>query len=255
MKRINPIAILLIVIGLGSFFVVLAYTAYNASSYSNWYTQGITGQTYQAYQTYSAYEPYQSYPPSQNVSSTPITIDQTKTMAQEYLQSLGDPNLGIKEIMEFQYNFYIQFYEKDTGMGAFEMLIWKQVPPYGLTGSGMGMMYGRVVPGVMVPEPGPSMMWNRRYGLANGGMMGLISQATSTMPISKGQALQVAQAYLDGTFNGATVEQDATQFYGYYTMDFMINGKIAGMLSVNGYTGQVWVHTWHGAFIQEIMMG
>ena len=117
MKRINPIAILLIVIGLGSFFVVLAYTAYNASSYSNLYTQGITGQTYQSYQTYPAYEPYQSYPPPQNVSSTPITIDQAKTMAQEYLQSLGDPNLGIKEIMEFQYNFYIQFYEKDTGMG------------------------------------------------------------------------------------------------------------------------------------------
>ena len=176
-------------------------------------------------------------------------------MAQEYLQSLGDPNLGIKEIMEFQYNFYIQFYEKDTGMGAFEMLIWKQVPPYGLTGSGMGMMYGRVVPGVMVPEPGPSMMWNKKYGLVSGNMMGLINQATSTMPISKEQALQVAQAYLDGNFNGALVEQDATQFYGYYTMDFMINGKIAGMLSVNGYTGQVWVHTWHGAFIQEIMMG
>jgi len=107
----------------------------------------------------------------------------------------------------------------------------------------------------MVPEPGPSMMWNRRYGLVNSGMMGLISQAPSAMPISKEQALQVAQAYLDGNFNGATVEQDATQFYGYYTMDFMINGKIAGMLSVNGYTGQVWVHTWHGAFIQEIMMG
>jgi hypothetical protein len=90
----------------------------------------------------------------------------------------------------------------------------------------------------------------------NGGMMGLINQAaTSTMPISKGQALQVAQAYLDGNFNGATVEQDATQFYGYYTVDFMINGKIGGMLSVNGYTGEVWIHTWHGAFIQEITVG
>lgn len=25
--------------------------------------------------------------------------------------------------------------------------------------------------------------------------------------------------------------------------------KITGMLSVNGYTGQVWYHTWHGTFI------
>jgi hypothetical protein len=75
------------------------------------------------------------------------------------------------------------------------------------------------------------------------------------MPISKDQALQVAQTYLNGNFNGAMVQQDATQFCGYYTMDFVINGKIGGMLSVNGYTGQVWVHTWHGAFVQEIMLG
>jgi hypothetical protein len=184
-----------------------------------------------------------------------MTIDRAETIAQEYLRSLGNPNLGIKEIMEFQYNFYIQFYEKDTGMGAFEMLIWKQVPPYGLVGSGTGMMYGRVVPGVIMPEPGPSMMWNRRYGLVNGGMMGLVNQVSLTMPISKDQALQVAQTYLNGNFNGAMVQQDATQFYGYYAMDFVINGKIGGMLSVNGYTGQLWVHTWHGAFVQEIMLG
>ena len=252
MKRINPIAIVLAIIGLGSLFAVLAYTSYSAPLYSGWNAQEVTGQTYQENGQYQNYEPYQ---PSQNVSSTPITIDQAKTIAQDYIQSLGNPNLGIKEIMEFQYNFYIQVYEKDTGIGAFEMLIWKQAPPYGMIGGGMGMMYGRVVPGVMVEEPGPSMMWNRRYGLVNGGMMGLINQETSMMRISKQQALEVAQVYLNGNFNGATVEQDATQFYGYYTMNFMINGKIAGMLSVNGYTGQVWVHTWHGAFIQQIMMG
>jgi hypothetical protein len=27
------------------------------------------------------------------------------------------------------------------------------------------------------------------------------------------------------------------------------------MLSVNGYTGQVWYHTWHGSFIQEKQVG
>jgi hypothetical protein len=34
-------------------------------------------------------------------------------------------------------------------------------------------------------------------------------------------------------------------------MDFLKDGKVAGMLSVNGYTGQVWYHTWHGNFISE----
>lgn len=46
---------------------------------------------------------------------------------------------------------------------------------------------------------------------------------------------------------------DEMQFPGYYTMDFLKDGKTAGMLSVNGYTGQVWYHTWHGNFIGEKM--
>jgi len=29
------------------------------------------------------------------------------------------------------------------------------------------------------------------------------------------------------------------------------DGKVIGMLSVNGTSGQVWYHTWHGAFVQE----
>jgi len=56
---------------------------------------------------------------------------------------------------------------------------------------------------------------------------------------------------LDTNLNGAVAESDATQFYGYYTVDFTINRNTAGMLSINGYTGQVWLHTWHGTFIQE----
>lgn len=55
--------------------------------------------------------------------------------------SLGNPNLAIMEIMEFQNNFYIIYYEKDTGIGAFEMLIWKEEPRSGMMGG--GMMGGR----------------------------------------------------------------------------------------------------------------
>ena len=32
-------------------------------------------------------------------------------------------------------------------------------------------------------------------------------------------------------------------------MDITEDGGIAGMLSVNGYTGDVWYHNWHGIFI------
>jgi len=30
-----------------------------------------------------------------------------------------------------------------------------------------------------------------------------------------------------------------------------VDGKMAGMLSVNGFSGDVWPHTWHGQFIEE----
>ena len=39
-------------------------------------------------------------------------------------------------------------------------------------------------------------------------------------------------------------------FYGYYTIELEKDGQIVGMLSVNGYDGQVFYHTWHGVFIE-----
>jgi len=100
-----------------------------------------------------------------------------------------------------------------------------------------------------MPEPGPNMMWDTKYGMMNGGMMGTRNQA-SAMTITKEKALEIGQSYLNSNLDGAKVE-DAMQFYGYYTIDYTMNGKISGMLSVNGYTGQVWYHSWHGVFIQE----
>ena len=42
---------------------------------------------------------------------------------------------------------------------------------------------------------------------------------------------------------------EAEAFYGYYTLHILKNGQVEGMLSVNGYTGAVWYHTWHGPFL------
>jgi len=67
-----------------------------------------------------------------------ITMDQAKYIAEQYPSSLNNPDLAVKEIMEFDNNFYIIFYEKSTGIGAFEMLIWKK-DPGGMMGRG-GMM-------------------------------------------------------------------------------------------------------------------
>jgi hypothetical protein len=237
MKSINPLAILLVAIGLGSLAIGAVYTAYTYNTSSYW----TSGQQKQNQQPTIGQWSQQTQP------NTPITMDQAKAIAQQYLQSLRNPNLAIKEIMEFQYNFYIIYYERDTGFGAFEMLIWKQTPSSGMMNGGM---MGRYATGVIVPEPGPNMMWNTKYSPMANGIMGYRSETTS-MTVSKNAASQIAQAYLDQNLAGAKVEM-ATQFHGYYTFDFTVNGKIAGMLSVNGSSRQVWYHSWHGDFIQEV---
>ena len=244
MKNTNAFAIVLLAVGLGSLVLGLGYSAYTATSYlrsTNWISRN--GNQYMMGQ----WQQWSQQP--QSSSNTVITLDQAKQIAQQYLTATGNSNLAIKEIMEFQNNFYIIVYEKDTGRGAFEMLIWKQVPTSGMMGG--GMMNARITTGIIMPEPGPNMMWNTKYSYMGSGMMGTRNQASSTVTVSESQAQQIAQAYLNANFQNAKTEM-ATQFYGYYTFDFTVDGKIAGMLSVNGNTGQVWYHSWHGDFIQEV---
>lgn len=102
------------------------------------------------------------------------------------------------------------------------------------------------------------MMWNTKYsmmggsGMMGGGMMGSgpfrIGSAGASMSVIPDQATKLAQSWLDQNFAGDSAGTPDV-FYGYYTFHFEKNGKIAGMLSVNGYGGQVWYHTWHGGFI------
>jgi len=44
-------------------------------------------------------------------------------------------------------------------------------------------------------------------------------------------------------------DEEADAFFAYYTLHVLTDGQVTGMLSVNGYSGQVWYHTWHGAFM------
>jgi hypothetical protein len=154
--------------------------------------------------------------------------------------------------MIFDNNAYVVVQESSTGIGAFELL----VDPASQ---------------IAYPEHGPNMMWNLKYSGLNhqnmmggyGGMMngyGNMMQGwnnaapvdvNAEMTVTPEQAIQNAQKYLDANVSGATAATDPIQFYGYYTLDFQKSGKVAGMLSVNGYSGQVFLHTWHGAFVEE----
>lgn len=110
--------------------------------------------------------------------------------------------------------------------------------------------------GAVSPELGPNMMWNSAYGMTpRGGMMGGGAQPNgAAMAVSKEQAAGIAQSWLDRNLSGATT-RPSDPFHGYYTVDFERGGQLMGMLSVNGTSGQVWLHTWHGAYIQSKDLG
>jgi hypothetical protein len=181
----------------------------------------------------------------------PLSIPDAQKAVEGYLAGLSNDDLALGEVMVFDNQAYAIVVEKSTGVGAFEVLV------------------DPATQGVY-PEPGPNMMWNLKYGMMAGsagggsgmmggyanqgqrGMMGgaAIPDVSAQMPVSEEQALQTAQAYLDATLPGVKVEDEADAFYGYYTIDIQRDGKIVGMLSVNGYNSQVFLHTWHGDFIE-----
>jgi hypothetical protein len=150
-------------------------------------------------------------------------IQEAKNLAEQYL-SRNYPLLEVEEIMEFSNNFYIIAKETNTQNSALELLI--------------DQNSGRVY-----QEPGPSMMWNTKYGHHE-----RLDNPTTLMPIDSESAVMLAQDWLNNNFFGKRVEE-TTIFYGYYTMDFAEKGQIFGMLSVDGYSGEVWYHSWHGDFI------
>ena len=72
--------------------------------------------------------------------------------------------------------------------------------------------------------------------------------SSAPMTVTEEQAKKYAQEYLEGYLPGGKAS-DIDRFYGYYTIHITKDNVIYGMLSVNGYTGQVWFHFWHGQFL------
>ena len=159
------------------------------------------------------------------------SLDEAQAAIERYVQSQGYTGLAVEEVMEFERNYYAIVSEQDAGIGAMELLVDKDT-------------------GAVGPEPGPNMMWNAKYGMmGRGGMMA--GWATGEMTLSATEAEEVAQRWLDANLPGRTAGE-ADPFYGYYTLHFLNDGEVDGMLSVRGSTGDVWYHGWHGDFVQMI---
>ena len=159
-----------------------------------------------------------------------ITMDQAVEAARQYVAAYGNPDLTITEVMEFENNFYAEVEEESTSIHAFELLVDR-------------------ITGAVYPEPGPNMMWNTRYGHMGGMMGGWRGGSSGAMAVTPEQAREIAQAWLDQSMPGASTDPGADAFYGYYTIHVLKDGQIVGMLSVNGASGEVWYHDWHGAFM------
>jgi hypothetical protein len=166
-----------------------------------------------------------------------LTIEQAARVAEAYLEDYGNDNLTVAEVMQFDNNFYVAIKEMDTEIGAFELLIDPQTAE-------------------VYPEPGPNMMWNTKYGMMQGrrGVMGSYrgDDVSGEMTVTPERARDLALKALEQSQPGATIAEEAEAFYGYYTLDILRDGEPAGMLSVNGYSGRVWIHSWHGVFVDMI---
>jgi hypothetical protein len=165
-----------------------------------------------------------------------IGLDRAVQIAQGVAESYPSGGLAADEVIEFSGNYYASIREKATRIGAFEILIDR-------------------ASGNVISEPGPDRMWNAKYSMMGGGMMGGFGVSGSRpMTVSTQQAKDLAQRWLDAN-QRSTSANAPDSFYGFYTVDFQRAGRLVGMLSVNGYSGQVWFHTWHGTFTQVRDLG
>ncbi len=177
-----------------------------------------------------------------------------KRQAQRFAERL---DLRVGEVMQFENNYYVELVESSGELGT-EVL----VDP---------------TTGAVSIEYGPAMMWNTRYGMMGesrwGGRSGMMSgmmggsgagaimsgdsrgdptwtpsPVTAQPSVSAREAEAIAARWL-AREQGALRAGKAEAFPGYYTIHTLEGDQVAGMLSVNAYTGAVWYHWWHGPFL------
>jgi hypothetical protein len=190
---------------------------------------------------------------SNGLSATePLALDEARTAVETYLSGLDNDDLALGELMIFDNHAYAQVIEESTGIGAFEALVDPTTQ-------------------AVFAEPGPNMMWNLKYGHMGGldgwGMVGMmggtafqtpggmmssasVADISPEMPVTAEAAIEAAQNYLDSYLPGTKAEDEADAFYGYYTIHILRDDHTVGMLSINGFTRQVFLHTWHGDFVE-----
>lgn len=158
-----------------------------------------------------------------------LTVTAATDAINRYLSENNLSAFTVDKLLEFTDYYYAVLREPVTGTGAMEILVDRKN-------------------GTVEVEIGPNLMWNTKYSLH--GDEGMTSvRALQAHDISAEQARTLAIDWLKVHIPGLSVDNDVIQFYGYYSLYIVDGSDLVGILSVHDTTGQVWYHTWHGAFV------
>ena len=208
-------------------------------------------------------------------SSRPISQDEARRRAAGFAARYG-PGVKIRDFMVFTQNDYVQIVDARTGAGLGELLVDRYTgvvqPEFGPNmmwntrfgmGGNAGMMGGNMMgatqnQGMTGGQTNQSgMMTGENQGMAGAaqpgqGMMGdkAYQGTPAAVRYNMASAQKLADTFVAGYLPGGKV-LEGLAFPGYYTFDYG-RKAIEGMLSVNAYTGEVWVHGWHGLFLGEV---
>ncbi|WP_105614568.1 hypothetical protein [Vallitalea okinawensis] len=176
---------------------------------------GNYGSTCHRFSNYAVYEGQEK-----------LSVEEIEAQVLEYIAYYYGEDFSIGDIFEFDTtDYYVSVEETSTGRGAFELLI----NPY---------------TGDVRHEQGPNMMWNIKYGMMND-INGYTYTPSTTQEIPLEEAVNLANEYLQAYQIDGTVSEEGHHFYGYYTLHIEKDNSVIGMLSVNAYTGDTWIHGWH----------
>lgn len=149
-------------------------------------------------------------------------------VAKSYIS--GVKGIKLEEMIEFDDSFEAEYKESKTGIGAFEIIIDKSS-------------------GTVLPEMGPNMMWNTKYGMTNRFRgFGLRGKTNNKLSISIDQAKSIASNYVKSNGIDMSVGQPEV-WYGYYEFHLLKGNKPGAQIDVNGLNGDVWYEDWHGPIL------
>ncbi|WP_050809862.1 hypothetical protein [Desulfosporosinus sp. OT] len=152
------------------------------------------------------------------------TSDQAIAITKAYIQKLN-PDVVIAKLSEFSNGYEVELREVKTGTEAYEVIVYKNG-------------------GQVIPEMGPNIMWNTKYGAINWSDPGEVT-------VSEEQATKNAQEFVTRMGQGYSIGK-AELAPGYYEFMIQKDGKDYSELDVNGYTGQVWFENWQGPILNTI---